>query len=158
MLQSSPYFNDTNVHRSQYPSHLNRACYLKTTKPMDLCNSHMISYMKYTTSLMHRIYFVINFTRVHICICFTWYDIVIWECSRHWKGQLITVVWSRKLALQGSLSLHSRGVVSGILAKASEPVAPSGQRSSEVNNDWRGASLSIPNLNWVQKPCRRRTN
>ena len=88
--------------------------------------------------------------------CFTWHDVVLWECSRHWMGLLITIVWSRKLALQGSLSLHSRGVVSGILAKASEPVAPSGQRSSEVNNDWHGASLSIPSLNLIQKPCRRR--
>ena len=41
--------------------------------------------------------------------CFTWYDMVIWECLRHWKGQLITIVWSRKSALHGYLNPQQSG-------------------------------------------------
>ena len=51
----------------------------------------------------------------------------------------------------GTCPCKSRGVVvSAHWQSGYWPVAPSGQRSSVVNDDWHGASLSMPSLNWIR--------
>ena len=52
----------------------------------------------------------------------------------------------------GTCPCKSRGVVvSAHWQSGYWPVALSSQRSSVVNDDWHGASLSIPSLNWSRK-------
>ena len=50
----------------------------------------------------------------------------------------------------GTCPCKSRGVVvSAHWQSGYWPVALSSQRSSVVNDDWHGASLSMPSLNWI---------
>ena len=103
----------------------------------------------------HKCYVLKKFSNVflwcNLLFCFTWYDMTYWMCSRHWMWKLITLVWSGKSALPGHLPLQKSGVVvSAHWQSGYWPVAPSGQRSSVVNDDWHGASLSMPSLNWIR--------
>ena len=86
-----------------------------------------------------------NFLSFHL----VWYSFL--KVFAALDGGIDYLVWSRKSALQGSIRPHCGRVDWWILAKALWPVAPSGQRSSEVNDDWHGASLSILSLNWSRK-------
>ena len=70
----------------------------------------MIDFL-YTTRIRLRSYALISLPgdayRFHV----TWYDRASWQCSRHLKGRLSTVVDSAKSALHGSSGQHRLGVV-----------------------------------------------